>query len=78
MHSKLENRIKKSRVKKEVVTGLITHSKYAVLAFAALWMSARFNEGSRQFLVLAVIFGLKWVFESQRQIIQIFMQDGRG
>jgi len=78
MQSKLENRIKKSRVRKGVITGLLDHSKYAVLAFAALWMSARFNEGSRQFLVLAVIFGLKWVFESQRQIIQIFMQDERG
>lgn len=78
MHTKLNNRIKKLRLRRGVIIGLLDHSKYAVLAFTALWMSVRFNEGSRQFLALAVILGLKWAFESQRQIIQIFMQDERG
>jgi len=41
-------------------------------------MSARFNDYSTQFIALSVILGLKWVFESQKQIIQIFMQDERG
>jgi len=78
MNSKLENRIKKLRLRREVITGLLNYSKYAVLAFTALWMSFRFREAILQFLVLAVILGLKWVFESQRQIIQIFMQEERG
>ena len=78
MNSKLGNRIKKLQLRRRMITGLLDHSKYAVLAFTALWMSARFNDYSTQFLALAVIFGMKWIFESQKQIIQIFMQDERG
>jgi hypothetical protein len=75
MHTKLNNRIKKLRLRKGVITGLLAYSKYAVLSFTALWLSFRFREVSLQFLALAVILGMKWVFGSQKQIIQIFMQD---
>jgi hypothetical protein len=78
MYTKLNSRIKKLRLRKGRITGLLIYSKYIVLAFAALWLSFRFREASLQFLALALILGLKWVFESQRQIIQIFMQEERG
>ena len=78
MRTELNNRIKKLRLKKKTIKGPLSPIKYAVLALTALWMSARFDEVSRQFLVLALIFGLKWLFESQKQIIQIFMQEERG
>jgi hypothetical protein len=75
MRTKLNSRINKLWLRKGGITGLLDHSKYAVLAFTALWMSFRFREVSLQFLALAVILGMKWVFGSQKQIIQIFMQD---
>ena len=77
MQTKTSSRIRKSRLTKEAITGLFNHSRYAVLAFAALWMSLRFTEASLQFLALSVIFGLKWASESTRHTIQIFM-DERG
>jgi uncharacterized ion transporter superfamily protein YfcC len=75
MYTKLNSRIKKLRLRKGRIIGLLIYSKYAVLAFTALWLSFRFREASLQFLALAVILGMKWVFGSQKQIIQIFMQD---
>jgi hypothetical protein len=78
MRTKLNSRINKLWLRKGVITGLLAYSKYAVLSFTALWLSFRFREASLQFLTLSVILGLKWVFESQKQIIQIFMQDERG
>lgn len=78
MQTKTGSRIRKSRLGKEAITGLFHHSRYAVLAFVALWMSLRFTEASLQFLALSVIFGLKWASESTKHTIQIFMQDERG
>ena len=77
MQTKTASRIKKSWLTKETITGLFHYSRYAVLAFAALWMSARLGEASLQFLALSVIFGLKWASESTKHTIQIFM-DERG
>ena len=77
MQTKTASRIRKSLLKNGAITGLFHHSRYAVLAFAALWMSLRFTEASLQFLALSVIFGLKWASESTRHTIQIFM-DERG
>jgi len=75
MQSKLKNRIKDPGLRKETIVGLLDYSKYVILAFVALWASARFADYSTQFLALAVILGLKWVFESQKQVIQIFTQE---
>jgi len=77
MQTKTASRIRKFRLGKKEITGLFHHSRYAVLAFAALWMSARLGEASLQFLALSVIFGLKWASESTKHTIQIFM-DERG
>lgn len=77
MQTKTASRIRKFRLGKEEITELFHHSRYAVLAFAVLWMSLRFTEASLQFLALSVIFGLKWASESTRHTIQIFM-DERG
>jgi len=74
MQSKLKNRINESRVRKEIIAGVLNHSKYMILAFVALWASAIYSDFSMQFLTLAVILGLKWVFESQKQVIQIYTQ----
>ena len=76
MRSKLSGGIKEARLKKKAAEGLFERFKYAVLALIALWMSARFGEMSKQFLVLAVILGLKWVFSDQKQVIQIFTREG--
>ena len=75
MQTKTASRIRKSQLGKEAITGLFNHSRYAVLAFAALWMSARLEEASLQFLALSVIFGLKWACESTKHTIQIFLQE---
>ena len=74
MQSKLKNRINESRIRKEVIVGVFNHSKYMILAFIALWVSAVCSDFSMQFLTLAVILGLKWVFGSQKQVIQIYTQ----
>ena len=75
MQNRLKNRVKESTVRKEAITGVLDQSKYMILAFIALWASARFADYSMQFLTLAVILGLKWVFDSQKQVIQIFTQE---
>ena len=75
MQNRIKNRLKESAVGKEVITGVLDHSKYMILAFIALWASARFADYSVQLLVLAVILGLKWVFESQKQVIHIFTKE---
>ena len=75
MPSKLSYRIERTRAKKKTISGLFNQSKYAVLTLMALWMSARFGGMCNQFLALAVILGLKWVFPGQKQVIQIFTQE---
>ena len=54
---------------------ILDKSGYMILSFVALWASARFTEWSIQFIALAVILGLKWVFTDQKQIIQIFSKE---
>ena len=78
MSARLKNRIRNLEVKRDIAVRILDKSGYMILAFIALWASARFYELSNQFLALAVILGLKWVFDSQKQIIQIFTQDERG
>jgi len=75
MQSNLKNRIGYRKLQANAMAGLFDYAKYLILAFVALWASARFAEFSMQFLTLAVILGLKWVFESQKQVIQIFTQE---
>jgi len=72
MQSKLKNRLNETHARKEIISGVLNHSRYMILAFVALWASAICCDFSLQFLALAVILGLKWVFESQKQVIQIF------
>ena len=72
MQSKLKNRINETRIGKQIIAGVLDKFKYMILAFVALWASAICSDFSMQFLALAVILGLKWVFESQKQVIQIY------
>ncbi|MFA5143743.1 MAG: hypothetical protein WC522_06220 [Candidatus Omnitrophota bacterium] len=76
MRSKLSDRIKETRLKKKAIGELFGRFKYAALALTALWMSAWFGRMCNQLLVLAIILGLKWVFPGQKQLIQIFTQEG--
>ena len=78
MNTRLKNRIRNLEVKRDIAIRILDKSGYMILAFVALWASARFSDYSMQFLALAVILGLKWVFDSQKQIIQIFMKEERG
>jgi hypothetical protein len=75
MQSNLKNRIGYRKLEANAFAGLLDYAKYLILAFVSLWASARFADFSMQFLALAVILGLKWVFESQKQVIQIFTQE---
>ena len=75
MQSKLKNRIKSLEPKRNVAIQILDKSGYMILSFVALWASARFTEWSIQFIALAVILGLKWVFTDQKQIIQIFSKE---
>ena len=75
MQSKLKNRIKGLEPKRSMAIQILYKSGYMILSFVALWASARFTEWSIQFIALAVILGLKWVFTDQKQIIQIFSKE---
>jgi hypothetical protein len=75
MQSKLKNRIKSLEPKRNMAIQILDKSGYMILSFVALWASARFTEWSIQFIALAVILGLKWVFTDQKQIIQIFSKE---
>ncbi|MFH1510568.1 MAG: hypothetical protein ABIF10_02665 [Candidatus Woesearchaeota archaeon] len=72
----MKNRVRSPILKTQIVVELFVHAKYAVLAFVSLWLSAMFTRGSNQLIALAVIFGLKWIFEGLRQTIQIFIERG--
>jgi hypothetical protein len=76
MRNRLSDKIKESGLRKNMTGKLLGEFKYVVSALAALWMSAWFGGMCKQFLVLAVILGLKWVFSDQKQVIQIFTQEG--
>ena len=75
MQSELKNRIKSLEPKRNMAIQILDKSGYMILSFIALWASARFTEWSIQFIALAVILGLKWVFTDQKQIIQIFSKE---
>ena len=75
MQSKLKNRIKSLEPKRNITIQILDKSGYMILSFVALWASARFTEWSIQFIALAVILGLKWVFTDQKQVIQIFSKE---
>ena len=75
MRNRLSNKIKESELRKGAMEGLFERFKYAALTLIALWMSIRFSGMCKQFLVLAVILGLKWVFTGRKQPIQIFMPE---
>ena len=68
MKAKLKNRITGRALKKSVVVRLIDEAGYMILSFVALWASDRFSDFRGQFLALAVILGLKWVFGNRVQI----------
>lgn len=72
MNAKLRNRIKGKSLKRNVAIRLLDEAGYMLLSFVALWASARFSDFTGQFLALAVILGLKWVFGNRTQVIQIF------
>ena len=72
MNAKLKNRIKDRTLKRSAAVQLLDEAGYMILSFAALWASARFSDWTRQFLVLSVILGLKWIFGNRVQVVQIF------
>ena len=72
MNAKLRNRIKGGALKRSLAVRLLDEAGYMLLSFVALWASARFSDFTGQFLTLAVILGLKWVFGHRTQVIQIF------
>jgi len=74
MRIQSKNRISRLVVKKQRVTELFIRSRYGVLAFVSLWLSAIFTRGNKQLIALAVIFGFKWIFEGLRQTIQIYIE----
>lgn len=76
MNTRLKNKIRNSESKRNIAIQLLDKSGYMILAFITLGASAITTEWSMQFIVLALIFGLKWVFTGQKQIIQIFTQEG--
>ena len=75
MNAKLKNRIKDRTLKRSAAVRLLDEAGYVILSFVALWASARFSDWTRQFLVLSVILGLKWVFGNRTQVIQIFYSE---
>ena len=75
MNTKLQNRIANELPISYVILKVLDRSGYAILAFVAIWASARFSEWQAQFLVLAVILGLRWALDSKDQVIRIFTHD---
>lgn len=75
MNVRLANRLGNQIPARSVLALLIDRAGYVILAFVALWASARFSEWSEQFIALAIILGWKWICGSQVQVIQIFTHD---
>ena len=46
--------------------------KYMISSFIAVAASARFTTYSMQLLTLSLILGGRWIFEGQKQVVQIF------
>lgn len=76
MKARLKNRVRNMDLKRNIAIQILDKSGYMVLSFIALWASARFADFEMQFLALSIILGLKWVFDSNKQIIRIFTQEG--
>ena len=72
MNARLKNRVRGLDLKRNIAVQILDKSGYMILSFVALWASARFSDFSNQFLALAVILGLKWVFDTQKTSIQIY------
>ena len=75
MNARLKNRVRGLDLKRNIAVQILDKSGYMILSFVALWASARFAEFTMQVLALSVILGLKWVFDSNKQVIQIFTQE---
>ena len=75
MNARLKNRVRGLDLKRNIAIQVLDKSGYMILSFVALWASARFAEFALQFLALSIILGLKWVFDSNKQVIQIFTQE---
>ena len=75
MNARLKNRVRGLDLKRNIAAQILDKSGYMILSFVALWASARFAEFTMQFLALSIILVLKWVFDSNKQVIQIFTQE---
>ena len=75
MNARLKNRVRGLDLKRNIAVQILDKAGYMILSFVALWASARFVEFTMQFLALSIILGLKWVFDSNKQVIQIFTQE---
>ena len=73
MRIKLENRIRASR--RRLIYRLFSDLGYILLSFMALFLSAAFHDFMWQFMTLALILGLKWIFGNRTQVIQIFSSE---
>jgi len=76
VNARLKNRVRGLDLKRNIAVQILDKAGYMILSFVALWASARFAEFMMQFLALSIILGLKWVFDSNKQVIQIFTQEG--
>ena len=72
MDAKVTNRIKNQISRRKILLALLDKSGYLILTFMALWISAMLSDYSEQFLTLAGILGMKWVWGSQSQVLHIF------
>ena len=73
MRIKLENRIRASR--RRLIYRIFSELGYVFLSFTALFLSAVFNGFMWQFMTLALMLGLKWIFGNRTQVIQIFSSE---
>lgn len=78
MNTRLKSRIGNIELKRNIGVHSLDKSAYAIVALIALWASAVLDKWSTQLLALAVMLGLKWIFETQKSVIQIFMQEKGG
>ena len=75
MDAKVTNRIKGHLSKRKILLALLDKSGYLILTFMALLISAMLSDYTEQFLTLAGILGMKWVWGSQPQVMHIFTHD---
>ena len=75
MDAKVTNRIKNQISKRRILLALLDKSGYLILTFMALLISTMLSDYTEQFLTLAGILGMKWVWGSQAQVLHIFTHD---